>query len=238
MQTDALKTALATTFLMLLSACCVAPTTPQASSDTPATEAAAQQPLPRVLIIGDSISMAYTAPVTALLQGKADVARIPGNGEYTGTGLLRIDDWLGDTQWDVIHFNWGLWDMYGWEYAQEDRSPKAYEERLELLVTRMQETGATLIWATTTPACPQAEAAMLNRFDTELIITPEIEQQYRAAAQRVMARHNVKINDLHALLQPELATYALAPDNVHFTSEGYNKLAQQVADTITAVIED
>lgn len=34
--------------------------------------------------------------------------------------MIKIDGWLGDTQWDVIHFNWGVWDMYGWQYATDD----------------------------------------------------------------------------------------------------------------------
>ena len=39
---------------------------------------------------------------------------------------------------------------------------------------------------------------MRNRFKTELKITPEIEQQYLDAALRVMKKHNVQIDDLHA----------------------------------------
>lgn len=36
---------------------------------------------PNVLLIGDSISNAYTVDVRKQLQGKADVFRIPGNGK-------------------------------------------------------------------------------------------------------------------------------------------------------------
>src|SRR5436309_269245 len=67
--------------------------------------------LPRVLLIGDSISMGYTLPVRKLLDGKANVHRIPENGGPTTTGLAQIDRWLGDGKWDVIHFNWGLHDI-------------------------------------------------------------------------------------------------------------------------------
>ena len=35
--------------------------------------------LPRVLLIGDSISIGYTVPVRTLLQGKANVHRAPTN---------------------------------------------------------------------------------------------------------------------------------------------------------------
>ena len=87
--------------------------------------------LPRVLLIGDSICGGYEKGVKRLLDGKAEVVKNAGNAEYTGTGLKKIDEWLGDGKWDVIHFNWGLWDMYGWQYDKEDRSPAMYEKRLE-----------------------------------------------------------------------------------------------------------
>ena len=47
--------------------------------------------LPRVLLIGDSISMGYTLPVRKLLDGKANVHRIPDNGGPTTHGLKNLD---------------------------------------------------------------------------------------------------------------------------------------------------
>lgn len=200
------------------------------------TEAAADD-LPKVLIIGDSISQGYHKPVLERLEGKADVSRIPGNGQWTGHGVEKIDDWLGDTEWDVIHFNWGLWDMYGWRYKDEDRSPKAYEARLEKLVTRLKKTGATLIWATTTPACPEAEVTMLKQFKTEAVISKALEQQYLDAAERVMKRHDIQINDLHALVLPKLDEVSPQPDNVHFTGKGSQLMAEQVVAVIKTALE-
>jgi len=200
------------------------------------SEVSADGQLPSVLIIGDSISMAYHATVVRELDGKAVVKRIPGNGEYTGTGMKKIDEWLGDGKWNVIHFNWGLWDMYGWEYAKEDRSPETYAKRLDALVTRLEKTGAKLIWATTTPACPAAESTMLKRFKTETVITPELEQTYLDAARLVMERHKVRINDLHALIKPVLQKHALAPDDVHFKPSGSQLLGKQVASEILAAL--
>src|SRR5712692_6887545 len=67
--------------------------------------------LPRVLLIGDSISIGYTVPTRHLLTGKANVHRIPANGGPTTNGLANLDAWLGHGKWDVIHFNWGLHDL-------------------------------------------------------------------------------------------------------------------------------
>ena len=46
--------------------------------------------LPRVLLIGDSISIGYTVPVRNALAGKANVHRIPENGADTVNGLKRM----------------------------------------------------------------------------------------------------------------------------------------------------
>src|SRR5688500_1890611 len=66
--------------------------------------------LPRVLLIGDSISIGYTLPTRLLLQGKANVHRPATNCSSTGHGLKNLQAWLGDKKWDVIHFNFGLHD--------------------------------------------------------------------------------------------------------------------------------
>ena len=63
--------------------------------------------LPRVLLIGDSISIGYTLATREFLKGKANLHRIPTNGGPTTKGLASIEAWLGKGKWDVIHFNWG-----------------------------------------------------------------------------------------------------------------------------------
>jgi acyl-CoA thioesterase-1 len=61
--------------------------------------------LPRVLLLGDSISMGYTAGVRALLAGKANVHRPACNCRDTAFAREQIATWLGRGHWDLIHFN-------------------------------------------------------------------------------------------------------------------------------------
>jgi hypothetical protein len=207
---------------------CVAETaSPQVKESTPPTD------LPKVLLIGDSISGGYNKAVKKILKDRVAVTGPLANAETTINGVAHLDDWLGDTKWNLIHFNWGLWDIYGWSYAKQDRSPAMYEQRLETLVTRLEKTGAKLIWATTTPVCPDAEMTMLKKFKTEVKISPEIEQEYRDTALRVMKKHGIEVNDLYALIKPRQAEFQ-KPDNVHFSGSGYNLMAKQVADRISA----
>ena len=192
--------------------------------------------LPMVLIMGDSISIGYTSHVIENLKGVAEVRRHKGNAGPTIRGVARIEDWLGKEKWDLIHFNWGLWDMYGWEYHKEDRSPEAYGKRLESLVGRLKKTGAKLIWATTTPACPANETTMERRFKQAIRISPELERRYLDVALDVMKKHGVEINDLHAFMKPRWKKYAIADNNVHFTKLGSQKLGEQVAKAIQSVL--
>ena len=192
--------------------------------------------LPKVLIMGDSISIGYTSYVIENLKSIAEVRRHKGNAGPTIRGVARIEDWLGKEKWDVIHFNWGLWDMYGWEYHKEDRSPNAYGKRLEFLVGRLKKTGAKLIWATTTPACPANETTMERRFKQKVRISPELERKYLDAALAVMNKHGVQVNDLHAFMKPSWDKYAIAENNVHFTKLGSQKLGEQVAKAIQSAL--
>ncbi|MBI1349070.1 SGNH/GDSL hydrolase family protein [bacterium] len=194
--------------------------------------------LPRVLIIGDSISIGYTVDVREMLAGKANVHRIPTNGGPTTNGLKNIDAWLGDKPWDVIHFNWGLHDL---KYITPDNpaalaDPKLpdsrqqvpldeYEQNLAKLVERMKATGATLIWCSTTPV-PEGSAGRIAGD----------EQKYNAAAAQVMTTAGVQTNDLCAYAQPKLAEIQL-PKNVHYTPAGSKVLAEKVAAEITAALE-
>ncbi len=178
--------------------------------------------LPRVLLIGDSISIGYTLPTRELLKGKVNVHRIPTNGGPTTRGLVQIDSWLGNGHWDVIHFNWGLHDLKFMPHGKRQVTLAAYERNLDSLVRRLKQTGAKLIWRNTTPV-PEGKVAPLR--------IPDDVVSYNAAAKRVMQKHGVSIHDLY--------TFALArlekiqrPVNVHFTPEGSDALAGEVAGII------
>jgi len=187
--------------------------------------------LPRVLLIGDSISIGYTIPTRELLKGKANLHRIPANGGSTKDGLTNSEKWLGTGKWDVIHFNWGLHDLKHWKDAKMDMSgpqvstTEEYEKNLRELVKRLKATGAKLVWATTTPV-PEGSAGRVAGDDVK----------YNAVAARVMEELGVPINDLHALCMPKLAQWQL-PKNVHFNAEGSRGLAEKVSKEIEAALK-
>jgi acyl-CoA thioesterase-1 len=178
--------------------------------------------LPRVLLIGDSISIGYTLPLRALLRGEANVQRIPTNGGPTTNGLEHIEEWLGGEKWDVIHFNWGLHDLKIMEGGVHQVPVGDYERNLQTLVARLKRTGARLIWASTTPV-PAGKLNPLRRPDDVPI--------FNAAAARVMSGNGIPTGDLFAFAMPRLAEIQLK-ENVHYTPKGYEALAGAVAANI------
>ena len=187
--------------------------------------------LPQVLLIGDSISIGYSPHVKQLLHAEASVVHNKGNAGPTENGLKNIDEWIGTTKWDVIHFNWGLHDLCyrrpeSKTQGNRDKvkgtvstSLEQYEKNLENLVQRLKKTGAALIWATTT-VVPEDEE---GRFVGDDI-------KYNAVAARVMSKHGIAINDLHATSKGFAPEAFAGKGNVHFKEEGYKKLAVQVVD--------
>lgn len=200
--------------------------------------------LPNVLILGDSISIGYTRAVRQILHGEANVFRPmkaggkqPENCGDTGIGLKNLDRWLGTNHWDVIHFNWGLWDLCyrnpkSKTQGQRDKvsgtitfSPEEYAHNLEQLVARLQATGARLIWASTT-VVPADEAGRFVGDDVK----------YNAVAARVMKAHGIPTDDLHALTKSFGGEIFAGKGNVHFKPEGYERIAKQVANEIRAAL--
>ena len=175
--------------------------------------------LPRVLLIGDSVSRGYTLPARVALERKANVHRAPENCGPTSNGIKKMDVWLGEGKWDVIHFNFGIHDR--------KTSAKDYEDRLELIVKQLKATGAKLIWASTTPIPPDTK-------DGPEATTAIIEKNRIAAD--IMKKNMVHVNDLFDFITPQLSKVQ-NPMDVHFKGEGYDMLGRQVALKIEQVLK-
>lgn len=186
--------------------------------------AAFQEPkLPRVLLIGDSISIGYTPHTTKLLEAKAKVTHHAGNAETTRNGLKMLPAWLKEGPFDVIHFNWGLWDLVdGGKMVPIDE----YEKNLRELVKQLKETKAKLIWCSTTPV-PEKNGR--KRVDSDVVA-------YNAVARKIMDENKIPIDDLYDFAKPQLAKIQLK-DDVHFSKEGSQELAKQVAKSIQQALD-
>ena len=181
--------------------------------------------LPRVLIIGDSISIGYTPRVRKLLDGKANIHRPKTNCRWSAFGNENVLDWIGDEKWDLIHFNFGLWDWYGWK--QENKAtPQSYAKSLEGVVQKLKSSGAKLVFAVTTPPCIGPEKKV------KFMVSEERAEEFNRAALAVMKKYGVAINDLYSAIGKDRAKYQLGENDVHYNDAGRDLLAAQVSKII------
>lgn len=198
-----------------------------------------QKEKPKILIIGDSISIGYTPFVQKKFGDNAMVAHNPGNAQHTGTGLEMIEEWIGEENWDIIQINWGLWDLCyrhpdSKEYGNRDKingtltySLEEYESNLDAIVTKIKQiSNAKLIFVNTT-FVPENEA---GRFMKD-------PKKYNRVAKKVMKDQNVLINDLY---KPSISihhTYGIGDNDVHYSPEGYEQLGEIVYEFLQKEIQ-
>jgi len=177
-----------------------------------------EKKLPRVLLIGDSITRGYYPSVEKILQQSACVARICTSKSVGDPALLEeLRTFISQDCFDVIHFNNG---MHGWGYSEEQYA-SAYPEIIEAI--RAAAPNAKLIIASTTPV---DEVKIKNTSNARVAARNMI-------ATSVAAKNNIPVDDLFALMKdhPELHS-----DGIHFNGQGQSMQADQVAKSILPLL--
>ena len=171
--------------------------------------------LPRVLMIGDSITRGYFGGVEQALQGKANCARLTTSrcicDPVFFEELLMV---LRQYRFHVIHFNNGLHGV-GYTDAQYRH---AFARLMEAL--RKHRRGARLIWATSTPVRDRADLAMLSQ-------TTETVRRRNRIALEFLAGTDVEVDDLFALAIDHPEHHS--SDGVHFNAKGKAAQIEQVS---------
>ena len=180
--------------------------------------------LPRVLLIGDSITRAYYPEVEKHLEGKAYVARLSSSAFISDPVLVKqIEMVLGEYKFDVIHFNNG---MHGWQHSEKEYE-QAFPEFLKTI--RKCAPDAKLIWADTTPLkeSPRLPADDQTRATDERIAARNV------IALKFMRAEGIPVDDLNTPMRGHREFHS---DNVHFNDRGIALQAAQVAAQIEPLI--
>ena len=189
--------------------------------------------LPKVVLVGDSIRLSYAPIVTKQLDGKAVVVSPKPNGGDSSNVLSNLEQWVIREKPAVVHFNCGIHDTKKFTATGKFQvSPDDYEGHLRAIVERIRkETGAVVLFATTTPILDERAAAARQGRDYQLL--EESVVQYNAIAREVMDEMKVPVNDLHGVLakpiSPNTTETLIGNDGVHMTGPGKDLLGQQVA---------
>ncbi|WPJ96432.1 SGNH/GDSL hydrolase family protein [Coraliomargarita algicola] len=173
--------------------------------------------LARLLIIGDSISRAYTATVRQLLREVANVHRAPANCGPSSNFMHDGETWLlqnGSNQWDYIIVNFGIHD---------GKNPDGYEQRLRLIFERLKATKVRQIfWVRTTPWGLDASVFDNIEGDSSRITNP--------TSDRIALEFGLNIIDAHALMHPLLHSDLNRSDFSHWTEAAYQLLGNFIAN--------
>jgi len=194
--------------------------------------------LPRVLVIGDSISMNYHEAAKKALEGVANYHRCEGNAFSSAHGVRNSELWMGDFrqpgfQWDVIQFNHGLHDLKQAYDKDKDEfgayavSLEDYKANLEKQIAILKTSGAKLIWCSTTPVPNDNKGTYARRKGAA--------KEFNAAALEVMRKHpEILINDLHGLIEssPVFDHWRTTVDVHFYTPEEQQALGEAVADAV------
>ena len=184
----------------------------------------------KVLLIGDSIRMFYQKEVIAQLGGDYEVFAPQENCRFSSYVLNSLRFWLNEFPIpDIIHFNVGLWDtaiLY-----HEDGcfiGLDEYIQNIKKIVRELKNTGAKIVFATTTPVSDEKEflsGPMPPPHKNDDII------KYNNALLKALDGENIFINDLFSKMYPHKEQY-LSSDMIHPNEEGVKFLGKLVATAI------
>ncbi len=175
--------------------------------------------LPRVLLIGDSITRGYFDGVEKALVGKAYCGRLTSSRSVCDpVFFVELELVLKQYPFAVIHFNNGL---HGWDYTEAE-----YKTGMERFVTSLRALapGARLICANTTPVREDADKPDKM---------PRIAERNAIAAAACSA-NGIPVNDLYGVIAPK-PDY-ISGDGVHLNEEGRGALVEAVAGAVAKAL--
>ncbi len=185
-------------------------------------------PLPRLLLLGDSIRMSYEPLVTERLQGRVEVFGPAENCQFSLYTLTRLGTWLAELgPVDMVHWNNGIHDCGHNPNRAPVQIPLAdYLGNLRLILAALRAVTPRVVWATTTPQHPERlfRAEQWSWRNEEMA-------QYDAAALAQMRSQDVPVNDLRALVSSRVDEY-LAEDQLHLSPAGRQASAAAVVQTL------
>jgi lysophospholipase L1-like esterase len=192
----------------------------------------------KVVLIGDSIRMGYQPFVRDELDGQAEVWGPQENGAHSVNVIMHLHEWVGKQQPDIVHVNAGLHDLKTdrWDGRGAIVPLAHYRENVARILTWVREqSGATAIWATTTPVnhelahAAHAAARDFSRYNEDVIA-------FNEAAAEVAGGMRVPVNDLYAVIEAGGQTALQTDDGVHFVSDGYAALGKAVAEFLRPML--
>jgi hypothetical protein len=176
--------------------------------------------LPRVALVGDSITEGYFGLVRAGLKGVAQVDYLATSYAVNTTTFKKaVSAFLSDSDYKVIHFNNGL---HGYHVTAKD-----YEKSIEDFLLNYADKSKIVI-ATVTEV-------YTNGLEK---INPDWVQKVRErndAVKTLAKKHGWGLSDMYSAM-PQMPKSSRNADGVHFNEDGYKTLANIAINAIKTQI--
>lgn len=179
----------------------------------------------KIVLLGDSIRMiGYGTKVPAMLGDEYEVYQPEENCRFVKYMLRGLFDWRDQISGaDVIHWNNGLWDTSTGLFDDGGKpftSEEEYVENMLRVARELLKITPNVIFATTTPCDPKYE------YNDNGVI-----DRYNAAIVPKLQAMGIRINDLHAIVEPHIDEY-ICEDMLHLSEVGAQVCAEQVVKMI------
>ncbi len=176
--------------------------------------------LPRVLLVGDSITHHYQEHVRELLKDKAYVDYIATS--YSIDNPLYnslIKNFYKNSKYDIVHFNHGL---HGWHM-----STRTYKSRIKKLLEKLNCKNTIIANST----------VVYLKGNKEINQGAQIVIEKRNLAVEELAKENSYVfNDLHSVSKT-IPSDLRTEEGIHYTEKGSLQLAKQVVNKIENILK-
>jgi len=193
--------------------------------------------LPRILIIGDSISGHYLEEVCVRMRGKANIigesSMIKGTWASMGPRFYRAD-WASRPDFKtflaergpfaIVHFNNGI---HNFSHANPG-DEKPYAGQLRTVVATIRESGAVCLFANSTGTVADNTIPNSPNYLTNC-------RAFNAAAEAVMKELKVPVTDIYGLIQPRIKEL-ISSDLIHPKDEASPLMADLIATRLTETL--
>lgn len=177
---------------------------------------APQKDLPRVLLVGDSITQGYQSEVRKLLDGVAYVDHIATS--YAVDSKIYntlIKNFAADSEYTLIHFNHGLHGIH--------MSKRTYKSRLKKLLATLGKNSKIML-ATSTVVYQSGNKRLHAQWMKRV-------KERNVAMSELCTEYGYSKDDLYAV-SLSIAKDCREEDGTHYVAEGYKTLAAAVAESI------
>ena len=187
-----------------------------------------------VLLIGDSIRVGYDKAVRRTLEGKANVIFPEENCRFASYVLRHFHEYFDGIKgedFDVVHWNTGLWDCLHL-FVEDVQTPiDIYAYYIERACVRIKKLcpNAKIIFATSTSV--QAE-----KMDKYFFRKNEEIEAYNKVAVEIVKKHGFEVNDLYAV-SVTLPAEAHSDPVHYYTPMGTEAYTNQVLSCICKALE-